>query len=806
MQYSGQDLRFGLRRLFNTPAFTAVALLTLALGMGAATAIFSVVDTVLFKPLPFRNAERLLVIWEKNPLQNRYRLFVAPVNFLAWQKQSRSVEAMAAIHDTRVNLTGGPNGHIDPEEIKCERVTAGLFPLLGVQAAVGRTFLPEEDRPGRTNFALLSHSLWQRRFAADPGIAGKTIRLRDQPYTVVGVMPPAFAVVEAGVEVFIPLGLAPGDPVGGISRFLTVIARRRGELDQVRTELESVGTQMEQAMPALNKGWRPSIFVLADELVGGVRQSLWVLLAAVACLLLMACVNVANLLLARGATQRKEIALRSALGAGRGRIVAQFLTESLMLAFGGGALGLLLASGAIYLLAHAGPASLPRLAQASIDLRLFAFALAISVSTGLVFGLAPALQGSASSLTAVLNEGGRSGTAGRAGRRMRNALVVTEVALSVLVLIAAGLLIRSFLRLRAIDPGFQPGGVLTARVPLSGGRNSAPDRRVAFFRQITGRLATLPGVKAVGAVNALPLTGLGLGATFAVEGRPAPGAGQRPQALYRSVTPAYFGALDIPLLAGRALAESDIAQSPAVIVINQNLARRFWPDSSPIGGRIVLDQPAGRIAEIVGVVGDVKADRIDREDWPTIYNPYAQVPTPSMNLVVRTANPPLSLASAVTREVHQLDPDQPVADVRPMEEVLNLAVAGARFNTMLLGTFAGVAFLLAAVGIYGVVSYDVTQRTSEIGIRMALGAQPAQVRKLILGQGARLAVYGIVVGLAASAVLTRWMGSMLFGVSPTDPWTFTAISILLAVVALAASLVPSRRAMALNPVDALRHE
>src|SRR5664280_1521989 len=393
------DLRYGARMLAKAPAFTSVALLTLALGMGAATAIFSVVDAVLLKPLPFRDAERLLVIWEKNPSQNRYRMFVAPANFLAWQKQSRAVEQMAALQEGRLNLPGGPNGHIDPEELKVERVTAGLFPLLGVEPKVGRTFRPEEDQPARADVVLLSHSLWQRRFAGDPGIAGKTIRLRDQPYTVVGVLPPAFAVMEAGVDVFVPLGLNPSDTRTANGRVLTVIARRRGPVEQVRAELDAVGAQMEQALPALDKGCRPSVFELGDELVGGVRQALWVLMAAVGCLLLMACVNVANLLLARGATRRKEIALRSALGAGRGRIVTQLLSESVLLALGGGALGMLLALGVVYVLAHAGPASVPRLALAALDLRLFGFALGVTLATGILFGLAPAMQGSGRSLS-----------------------------------------------------------------------------------------------------------------------------------------------------------------------------------------------------------------------------------------------------------------------------------------------------------------------------------------------------------------------------------------------------------------------
>jgi putative ABC transport system permease protein len=653
---------------------------------------------------------------------------------------------------------------------------------------------------------MLSYSLWQRRFAGDPGIAGKTIRLRDQPYTVVGVLPPDFAVMSAGVDVFIPLDLNPADARTNNGRFLTVIARRRDSLEQVRAELDSLGAEMDQSLPALDRGWHPSAFELEDELVGGVRRALWVLMAAVGCLLLMACVNVANLLLARGATRRKEMALRSALGAGRGRIVAQLLTESFLLALGGGSLGLLLAAGAIYILAHAGPASVPRLALVALDRRLFAFALAVSLGTGILFGLAPALHGSGTNLSAALNEGGRSGTAGRAGRRLRNILAIAEVALAVVVLIGAGLLMRSFIRLRGVDPGFQPEGVLTVRVPLAGGRNTALDRRIAFFQQLSERIASLPGVRAVGAVNVLPLTGFGQGTSFAVQGRPAPEAGQRPIGLSRSVTPAYFGVMGIPLLAGRVPADSDTALSPPVIVVNQTLARRFWPGASAVGGRIAVDQIAGRVAEIVGVVADVKADRMDGQDWPAIYHPYAQRPTPSATLAVRTVGPPLALASAVTREVRQLDPDQPVADVRTMEEVVNLAVSGARFNTVLLVGFAVAAFLLAAVGIYGVISYDVSQRTNEIGIRMALGAQPQDVRRMILGQGARLAVYGIGAGLLGASALTRWMGTMLFGVNPTDVWTYTAVSILLAMVALGASYIPSRRAMVPDPVIALRHE
>ena len=808
MSSLARDLRHGARLLWKAPGFSAVALLALALGTGAACSIFSVVDAVLLKPLPFRDPQRLLVIWEGNHAQDLKKIFIAPGNFLEWRDQARTLEALAAVHDVHINLTGGPNGHIDPEELMAERASASLFPLLGVQPVVGRAFLPEEDQPGRTNFALLGYSLWQRRFGGDRSIAGKAIRLGDQSYTVVGVLPPGFSVLGSAMDVWIPLGLDPHDVRTAGMRFLTVIARLKPavEIGRAQTEMDVIGSRLEQVNPALDRGWRPSLFPLREELVGNVRQALLVLLAAVGFLLLMACVNVANLLLARGAARRKEIAIRIALGAGRGRVAAQLLSESMLLALTGGALGLLLARGVVALVARVGPASIPRLAEARIDARLFLFALAVSVATGILFGIAPALQGSGADLNTALREGGRGGTTSRSGRRVRSVLVVVEVALAVVVLIGAGLLIRSFVRLRSADPGFQPAGVLTLRLPLAGGRNASPDRRIAFFQQVTDRVATLPGVRAVGAVNGLPLTGLGVGSNFAVDGRPAPAPEQRPMGLLRSVTCAYFRTMGIPLVAGRVFADSDTSQAPPVIVVNQALARRFWPGGNPIGGRLAVDRNNGRVAEIVGVVADVKPERIENQDWPTIYNPYAQVPVTTMIMVVRTAQPSLSLASAVEREVHRLDPDQPVADIRSMEDVVDRAIAGPRFNAALLGVFAEIAFLLAAVGIYGVISCDVGERTHEIGIRVALGAQPGDVLKLVLGQGARLAGYGIAAGMVAAFALTRLMASMLYGVRATDAYTFVAIPVLLGAVALAASYLPSRRALALDPVTALRHE
>jgi len=801
----GRDLRHGVRLFWKSPGVTLVSLVALALGMGAAAAIFSVADAVLLKPLGFREPERLLVVWEKNPAQNKFRMFVAAGNFLEWRRQSRLLESTGAFQDVHVNLSGGPNGPIDAEELAAQRISAGLFPLLGVQPLVGRGFSPEEDQPGRTNFALLSYSLWQRRFSGDRSIAGQTIRLRDQSYTVVGVLPPGVQILNSPADVWIPLGLDANDPRTVRARFLTVIGRLRSgaTLPQAQAELDTIGGRLELADPALNRGWRPNLFPMREELTGSVRQPLLILMGAVGFLLLIACVNVANLLLARGGARSKEFAVRAALGAGRRRIVFQLLAESLTLAAAGGILGLVVAWGGVGLLTRLGSATIPRLAGARLDWRVFLFALAVSAITGVLFGLAPALQVSTADPHAALIEGGRGSTAARSSRLLRNGLVVSEVALASLVLIGAGLLMRSFVRLRAVDPGFQPSNLLTLRLPLS---PSLPmERRVASLNQLSRSVATLPGVLSIGAVNNLPLTGLGIGTTFAVDGRPAPPPEQRPIGLVRGVTPDYFRTMAIPLVSGRFFTESDNAQAPPRIIVNQALARRFWPQSSPLGGRLAID-PENRIAEIVGVVGDVKPVRLDGDDSPTIYNPYPQTTFNTMVMVVRTAVPPEALESSVEHALHQSNPNQPVADMRPMDAVVDRAVSTARFDTLVLAVFAQIAFLLAATGIYGVVAYDVSRRTSEIGIRISLGAQPRDVLVLILGQCARLASLGIVLGLAGAFALTRLMRSMLFGVKPTDAYTFAMVSLLLGAAALVAAYLPSRRAMALEPAAALRHE
>jgi putative ABC transport system permease protein len=803
-----QDVRFAIRLLRKAPGFSVPALAALALGIGAATAIFSVLDAALIRPLPFRDPGRLVVIWERNVAQKQDNIFPAAGNFLAWRAEARAFESLAAIHDVHINLTGGPNGHIEPEELAAERVSAELFPLLGVNPVLGRSFLPEEDRPGRTNCALLSYRLWQRRFGGDPSIPGKALRLRGESYTVTGVLPPGFSVLEPGVDIWIPLGLDPNDARTARGRFFSVIARLKpgAGIDRARAELNALGDRLEREHPDFDRGWRPAAVALRDEVQGELRRPLAVLAAAVGLLLLIACVNVANLLLARGAARRKEIAIRAALGASRGRLAAQLLAESVLLALAGGLLGLAVARAGIFLLARLAPAGMSRLLEAHLDGRALLFALCASAATGILFGMAPAIQVSGESVNAALSEGGRGGTIGRSGRRLRGGLVISEVALAVVVLIGAGLLMRSFVRLRAADPGFRAAGVLTFRMPLAGGRNAAPPRRAAFVREVIEGIAALPGVQAAGATNQIPLAGIGLMAdSFAVAGRPLPPPGERPMALVRSVTPEYFRTMGIPLAAGRGFADSDTPEAPPVVIVNRTLARRFFPGGA-VNARLLIGGTEVREAEIVGVAGDARAEHIEGADWPAIYTPWAQSPIGVPVVAVQTAGPAAALATAVEHVVHGLDREQPVADVRPMEDLVDQAVAPARFHAVLLGIFAEIAFLLAAVGIYGVISYDVNERTHEIGIRVALGAGRGDVLRLVLGQGARLAAGGIGTGLAAAFGLTRLMASMLYGVKPADAWTFGAMALLLGAVALAASWLPSRRAMGLDPVAALRHE
>jgi len=802
-----QDVRYGVRLLWKTPSVALIAVAALALGIGASTAIFGVVDAALWKPLPYRDSGNLLVLWEKNPAQDEYRMFVAPANLPAWE-QNRCFSGLAPVLDGRINLTGGPGGHIEPEEVAVERVAASLFPLLGVQAAIGRTFHEDEDRPGQTGVVVLSHGLWQRRFNGDRDIVGRNIRLREQAYQVVGVMPAGFSVLDRQAALWLPLGLDPYDPKMARARILAVVARLKPgvSFDQAEREMDGIGARLEQSNPPLDRGWRPALYRYRDQIVGNMQSALEVVLAAVGLLILMACANVGNLLLARGASRQRELAVRAALGATRGRIVVQLLGESVVLALTGGLAGLILSPLLLAALTHLGAETVPRIAEARVDWRVFLFALGVSLASGILFGIVPAIHASGANLSAALAEEGRGGTSSRSGRVMRGLLVVVEVALAVVVLIAAGLLMRSFLRLRARNPGFQANSILTFRLPLGGGRNTAPERRAPFLERVSGDLAELPGVQSVGAVDSLPLTGLGVGSSFVIMGQPEPPPEKRPLTLVRSITAGYFKTMGISVISGRRFDNADSADGPQVAIVDECLARRFFAAGNPLGGRLTLDQPLRKQVGIVGIVNSVKPEKVEGEDWPTVYIPYAQRPLTGMTFVLRTAGALPALAASAVRAVHQLDPDQPVADIRPMEQVAGEAMAGTRFETLLLAGFAEIAFVLCAVGIYGVVAYDATERTREIGIRMAMGARSRDVVRLILGQGAWLAGCGIIAGLVAAFALTRVMSSMLYEVQPSDFPTFAAIALLLGAVAMFASYLPSRRAMALDPMAALRHE
>ena len=803
-----QDLQYGIRLLVRNPGVATAAVFALALGIGANTAIFTVVNGVLLRPLPFRDPDRLVALWEKDESRNRERSFVSPANFRDWSRQRQLFTRASAIEERTFNLTGGPSRGMEPEELQGERVSAGLFSMLGVQPVLGRTFRPEEGQPGYNDVVVLGYKLWQRRFGGDPHILGKTLRISNFDWRVIGVMPPRFHILNRDAQIWIPILLDPDAAGARVRRTLTVIARLRPgvTVGRARAEMAALGRRLAAAYPAEDGGWNITLLPLHEEVVGDVRPALMVLLAAVCALLLMACVNTANLLLARAVNRQREVGVRISLGAGRWRVARQLITESILLALAGGALGLAMAFGGVRLLTAFAPKSIPRLDQVSIDASLLLFTALVSCLTGVIFGLAPAVQLARSNLQEVLKEGGRGTTGGRLRGRLRALLVISETALAILLLAGAGLLIRSFARLRSVDMGLNPRNLLTMRVVITGSANYAESRRVAFFRDVVERVSALPGVLSAGTVSFLPLAGWGPGMFFSLEGHPPQPAG-KPIALVREADPGYFRTMGIALLAGRTFTAHDDSTAPRVVVVNRSLARRFWgSEREAPGKRLLLDLRQTVAAEIVGVVGDVKAEGLSADTWFTIYFPHPQLPSPAMTLVVRTAGDPMRIAHSVARQVYALDPEQPVSEVRTMEQVVGESLAEARFQMVLLTAFAATALLLASVGIYGVMAYTVTERTHEIGVRMAVGASPGEVVRLVVRRGAVLAGIGIAVGLGAAFGLTRLMAKLLFGVPPADPVTFGAIAVLLGAVALAASWVPARRASRVAPMAALRHE
>jgi len=799
-----QDLRYGARMLLKNPGFTLIAIITLSLGVGANTAIFSVINGVLLSALPYPQPEQLAMVWCDNRRQGIPDDITSYPNFVDWRDRNKTFQGMAGVTSDRYNLTGTG----EPEEIRGATVSINFFQLIGVNPMLGRVFTAEEEQPGRDRVVVLSHSLWRRRFGGDPGVLNKTISLSDEPYVVVGIMPPGFQFPE-NTEIWGPLAPDEGMRGARFGFFLPVVGRLKPGVTraQAQADLDVVANQIEKQFTDM-AGYGVNVVPVLENTVGPIRRALMILFVAVLFVLLIACANVANLLLARATVRQREVAVRAALGAGRWRIVRQLLTESMLLAVLGGALGVLLAWWGLRLLVDLSPANIPRLETIRLDGRVLWFALALSLVTGLIFGLAPALQTSHLKLSEALKEGARTGAGGGRAQRIRGVFIVAEVALTLALLVGAGLLVRSFWRLQNVNTGFKTDHLLTLRVTLWGSKYRQGAQAVSFYERLQERLAALPGVVSASATSDIMLRRLATSASFTIENRPRDPGELALELPFDRVQPNYFQTMGVQLLRGRAFTAQDSRDNPRVSIVNETFVKRYFPNEDPVGKRFTFGGggPNARWFTIVGVVRDTKRQGIDQPVRIESWMPLAQMPSGSMDVVLRTTGDPLALGNAVREAVWSLDRDLPIPSIQTMEQILSERVAQRRLNMLLLGLFATAALILAAVGIYGVMNYTVTQRTNEIGIRLALGAQSGDVIGLVLKQGMALTLVGVAIGLIATFAMTRLMTSLLFGVSATDPTTFAAIAALLIGVALLASWIPARRATKVDPIVALRYE
>ncbi len=810
-----RDIRFAVRVLLRRPFFTAVIVFVIALTVGASTVIISAADTILLRPMKFKNPDDLVMIWETNPKLklNAEEFPASPPNFLDWRERSESFEQMAAFKYYPFNLTGAG----DPERLNGATVSVNLFGLLGVQPFLGTLFPEGDEASAPSNVVLLSHSLWQRRFNSDPAILGKSITLNDQSYTVLGVMPqgisfpqkaelpPGFQTFPEKTDLWAPLVFTENDRLRRGAKSLGVIARLKPgvSLNQAKADVLRVADQLQTEQPKSNTNWSAQVVSFPEQVVKKVRPVLLLLLGAVVLVVLIACANLTNLLLGRATARTREIAVRSALGAGRAAIIRQLLTENMIVSLVGGGLGIALASAGLGLLLALLPAGLPRVDEIKIDFRVLSFTLLLSILIGIMFGLLPALQASKVNLSETLKETGGTISAARS-HRLRSLFALSQVAMATVLLIWAAMLVKSFSNMQAIDPGFKPENVLMMEIDLPLTRYPDYEKVVSFYKQAIDQVKTVPGVESVGITTAIPLSGLEQSLNFTCEPRPPVSVEETALAVYAFVSPDYFRTIGIPLQAGRDFTYNDDTKSPGVIIVNEALAKRCWPDENPVGKSMTI-VPEGKVSrQVVGVVGSVKYSALDEESKPTLYLPITQLYNNYIAVTVRTSSDPMSLSSAIRGRIWDVYKEQPISNMKTMQQQLSDSVARARFSMILIGIFAVVALVLAIVGIYAVLSYSVVQRSQEIAIRLALGAQPTHILRMLLAQGVGMSVIGLVAGLVIAFATSSIVKKLLYNVSTTDPVIFLAVSSLLVAIALIASYVPSRRATKIDPIVSLR--